>query len=134
MTGRPAAESDATKGSAALPLSLRAVSKVDTLTRRGDPFAARTEVVQSLRYTRSRDPETSPTEAVRIALGNEHLLELGRPGTGERCLTVRDGRRVAMCHTAYREAGEPASARECAKLLDREALPDVLDTPGVRGP
>ena len=133
MTGRPAAETDATKGSAARPLSLRAVAKVDTLTR-SDPFAAYTEVVQSLRYTRSRDGDTSPTDAIAVARSNDHLLVLGRPRTGEKCLTVRDARRVAMCHHAYREAGEEANARECAKLLDREALPDVLDQPGVVGP
>jgi hypothetical protein len=132
--GRPAAETDATKGSAARPLSLRAVAKVDTLTRRGDPFAAYTEVAISLRYTRSRDADTSPTDAIAVARSNEHLLVLGRPRTGEKCLTVRDARRVAMCHHAYREAGEEANARECADLLDREALPDVLDTPGVVGP
>jgi len=132
-SGRPAAATDATKGSAARPLSLRAVAKVDTLTR-SDPFAAYTEVVISLRYTRSRDPDTSPTDAIDIARSNDHLIVLGRPRTGEKCLTVRDARRVAMCHHAYREAGEEANARECAELLDREALPDVLDVPGVVGP
>ena len=39
MTGRPAAETDATAGSAALAIAQRAVSMVDTRTRRGDPFA-----------------------------------------------------------------------------------------------
>jgi len=131
--GRPAAETDATKGSAARPLSLRAVSKVDTLTR-SDPFAAYSEVAISLRYTRSRDAETTPTDAIAVARSNDHLLVLGRPRTGEKCLTVRDARRVAMCHTAYRQAGEDANASECADLLEREDLPDVLDLTGVIGP
>jgi hypothetical protein len=130
---RPAEETDATKGSAALALSQRATSKVDTLTRRGDPFAARPSVMSSLRYTRSRDPDTRPSAAVKHAIGQGHLLALPRPGSGRPCLTVRDGRRVAMCHRRYKRAGEATNVNACEAIL-AEGLPTVLDVEWVRGP
>ena len=130
---RPAAETDATKGACARALSQRATSMVDTRTRGTDPFASRPAVASTLRYTRSRDPDTTPAAAIRTALGNDHLVALPRPRSGRPCLTVRDARRVAACHTRYRRAGEDANAAACARLL-REGLPDVLDEPGVRGP
>ena len=131
---RPAAETDATKGSASLALSQRATSKVDTLTRRDDPFAARPSVGSSLRYTRSRDADTTPGQAIRTAIDNDHLLPLPRPGSGRPCLTIRDARRVAACHNRYSAAGEPHNADVCESLLDDGELPPVLDVPWVTGP
>ena len=130
---RPAEETDATKGSAARALSQRATSKVDTLTRRDDPFADRSEVVTSLRYTRSRDPDTRPSAAVEHAIGQGHLLALPRPGSGRPCLTVRDGRRVAMCHRRYKRAGEATNVDACEAIL-AAGLPTVLGVEWVRGP
>ena len=130
---RPAEATDATKGACALALSQRATSKVDTLTRGDDPFADRSEVVSSLRYTRSRDPDTSPSAAVEHAIGQDHLLALPRPGSGRPCLTVRDGRRVAMCHRRYKAAGETTNVDACEALLE-DGLPTVLDVAWVTGP
>ena len=130
---RPAEETDATKGSAARALSQRATSKVDTLTRRGDPFAARPSVMSSLRYTRSRDPDTRPSAAVKHAIAQDHLLVLPRPDSGRPCLTVRDGRRVAMCHARYKRAGETQNVQACENLL-ASGLPEVLDVEWVCGP
>ena len=130
---RPAEETDATKGACALALSQRATSKVDTLTRGDDPFVDRSEVVSSLRYTRSRDPDTSPSDAVKHAIGQDHLLALPRPGSGRPCLTVRDGRRVAMCHRRYKRAGEATNVNACEAIL-AEGPPTVLDVEWVRGP
>jgi len=130
---RHAAETDATKGSASLALSQRATSKVDTLTRRGDPFAARPSVGSSLRYTRSRDGDTSPGQAIQTAIENDHLLALPRPASGRPCLTVRDGRRVAMCHRRYKRAGEATNVDACETIL-AEGLPTVLGAEWVRGP
>ena len=131
---RPAAETDATEGACALALSQRATSKVDTLTRRDDPFAARPSVASSLRYTRSRDADTTPRQAIRTAIENDHLLALPRPGSGRPCLTVRDARRVAACHNRYRAAGESHNTGVCESLLEDGGLPDVLDVEWVRGP
>lgn len=130
---RPAEETDATKGSCALALSQRATSKVDRLTRRGDPFADRSEVIIGLRHTRSRDPNTTPDAAVKHAIGNDHLLALPRPKTSRACLTVRDARRVAACHNRYKAAGESDNAAKCQSLLE-SGLPSVLDVSWVEGP
>ena len=131
---RPAAETDATKGSCALALSQRATSKVDTLTRGDDPFAARPSVGSSLRYTRSRDADTSPGQAIQTAIENDHLLALPRPRSGRPCLTVRDARRVAACHHRYAAADETHNADVCESLLEDGGLPDVLDVAWVEGP
>jgi len=133
MTGRPAAETDATAGTCARALSQRATHMVDTRTRRGDPFADRHAVGSTLRYTRSRDPDTSPGAAIRHAISQDHLVALPRPGSGRDCLTVRDGRRIAACHTHYRQADEREHAATCAAML-RAGLPDVLGVEWVRGP
>ena len=130
---RPAAETDATAGACALALSQRATSMVDTRTRRGDPFAARPAVGSTLRYTRSRDPDTTPGAAIRHAIRQGHLVALPRPASGRDCLTVRDARRIAACHARYREAGEAANADACATLL-REGLTEVLEVGWVDGP
>jgi len=131
---RQAAETDATKGSASLALSQRATSMVDTRTRRGDPFAARPSVGSSLRYSRSRDADTTPGQAIRTAIDNDHLLALPRPGSGRPCLTVRDARRVAACHNRYAKAGESHNADVCESLLESGELPSVLDVAWVEGP
>jgi hypothetical protein len=133
MTGRPAAETDATAGSAARALSQRAVSIVDARTRRDDPFAARPSVASTLRYCRSRDPDTTPAAAIRHAIQQDALLALPRPRTGRPCLTVHDGRRVAMCQARYARADEPAHVDACRDLL-AAGLPTVLDREWVRGP
>jgi hypothetical protein len=130
---RPAAETDATKGTCARALSQRATSMVDTRTRTGDPFTERSGVVSTLRYTRSRDPDTSPGDAIAVAIDHDHLVALPRPGSGRDCLTVRDARRIAACHARYRTAGEAANAEACAALL-REGVPEVLGVAWVRGP
>lgn len=130
---RQAAETDATEGSASLALSQRATSMVDARTRRDDPFAARPSVGSSLRYTRSCDPDTTPGQAIRTAIDNDHLIAVPRPGSGRPCLTVRDARRVAACHTRYVNADETHNADVCASLLD-DGLPTVLDVAWVRGP
>ena len=131
---RPAAETDATKGSCALALSQRATSKVDTLTRGDDPFAARPSVGSSLRYTRSRDADTSPAAAIRVAVEQGELVALPRPQSGRACLTVRDRTRLAMCHTRYRQAGEDANAAACAERIEAGDVPKVLEREYVRGP
>jgi len=130
---RPAAETDATKGSCARALSQRAVGVVDARTRRSDPFVARTSVGITLAYTRSRDPNTTPSTAMDHAVKIEELVALPRPETGEACLTVRDARRVAACRARYREAGEEGNAAECLRLLEA-GLPSVLDRAYVTGP
>lgn len=131
MTTRP--DSDATKGSAALALSQRATSIVDARTRRSDPFADRSAVAITLSNCRSRDDDTTPGAAIRHAIRQDHLVALPRPGSGRDCLTVRDARRIAACHTHYRRAGEEDHAATCAAML-REGLPDVLGVEWVRGP
>ena len=130
---RPAAETDATAGSAALALAQRAVSTVDTRTRRDDPFTSRSGVGITLAYSRSRDPNTTPLTAIDHACKIDELVALPRPGSGEACLTVRDARRVAACHIRYREAGESQNAQACADLLEH-GLPRVLDREYVTGP
>ena len=130
---RPAAETDATKGSAALALAQRAVSMVDTRTRRDDPFASRSGVGITLAYARSRDPNTTPSTAIDHSCSLNELVALPRPGSGEACLTVRDARRIAACHARYRDAGETQNAEACAALLE-EGLPEVLDKEYVTGP
>ena len=130
---RPAAETDATAGSAALALAQRAVGIVDTRTRRDDPFTARTGVGITLAYTRSRDPNTTPSTAIDHARKMDELVALPRPGSGEACLTVRDARRIAACHARYQQAGETQNAEACAALLEA-GLPEVLDKEYVRGP
>ena len=130
---RPAAETDATAGSAALALAQRAVSTVDTRTRRDDPFTARTGVGITLAYTRSRDPNTTPLTAIDHACKIDELVALPRPRSGEACLTVRDGRRVAACMRRYQQAGETQNAQACADLLEH-GLPRVLDREYVTGP
>ena len=133
MSGRPAAETDATRGSCALALAQRAVSTVDTRTRRDDPFAARSSVGISLAYSRSRDPNTTPSTAIDHARKMDELVQLPRPRSGEACLTVRDGRRVAACMRRYQQAGETQNAQACADLLEH-GLPRVLDREYVTGP
>ena len=130
---RPAAETDATRGSAALALSQRAVGIVDTRTRRGDPFTARTGVGITLAYTRSRDPNTTPSTAIDHARKMDELVQLPRPRSGEACLTVRDGRRIAACMRRYQQAGETQNTQACADLLE-DGLPRVLDREYVTGP
>ena len=130
---RPAAETDASRGSAARALSQRATSIADTRTRKTDPFASRTSVGSTLRYTRSRDPGTSPADAIAVAIDHDHLVALPRPGSGRKCLTVRDARRIAACHARYRNTGETTNAEACAALL-REGLPEVLGVEWVQGP
>ena len=133
MTGRPVAETDATRGSAALALAQRAVSTVDTRTRRDDPFASRSSVGITLAYTRSRDPNTTPSTAIDHARKMDELVQLPRPRSGEACLTVRDGRRVAACMRRYQQAGETQNTQACADLLEH-GLPRVLDREYVTGP
>ena len=133
MTGRPAAETDATRGSAALALSQRAVGIVDTRTRRDDSFTSRTGVGITLAYSRSRDPNTTPSAAIDHARKMDELVQLPRPRSGEACLTVRDGRRVAACMRRYQQAGETQNAQACADLLEH-GLPRVLDRKYVTGP
>ena len=130
---RPAAETDATRGSCALALSQRAVGIVDARTRRDDPFAARTGVGITLAYSRSRDPNTTPSTAIDHARKMDELVQLPRPRSGEACLTVRDGRRVAACMRRYQQAGETQNAQVCADLLEH-GLPRVLDKEYVTGP
>ena len=130
---RPAAETDATRGSCALALSQRAVGIVDARTRRDDPFAARTGVGITLAYSRSRDPNTTPSTAIDHARKMDELLQLPRPGGGKACLTVRDGRRVAACMRRYQQAGETQNAQACVDLLET-GLPRVLDREYVTGP
>ena len=130
---RPAAETDATAGSAALALAQRAVGIVDARTRRTDPFTARTGVGITLAYSRSRDPNTPPSTAIDHACTIDELVALPRPGSGEACLTVRDGRRVAACMRRYQQAGETQNAQACADLLE-DGLPRVLDREYVTGP
>ena len=130
---RPAAETDATAGSAALALAQRAVSTVDTRTRRDDPFTARTGVGITLACSRSRDPNTTPPTAIDHAIKMDELVALPRPGSGEACLTVRDGRRIAACMRRYQQAGETQNAQACADLLET-GLPRVLDREYVTGP
>ena len=130
---RPAAETDATAGSAALALSQRAVGVVDARTRRTDPFTERTGVGITLAYSRSRDPNTTPSTAIDHARKMDELVALPRPRSGEACLTVRDGRRVAACMRRYQQAGETQNAQACADLLEH-GLPRVLDREYVTGP
>ena len=130
---RPAAETDATAGSAALALAQRAVSTVDTRTRRDDPFTARTGVGITLACSRSRDPNTTPSTAIAHAIKMDELVALPRPQSGEACLTVRDGRRVAACMRRYQQAGETQNTQACADLLEH-GLPRVLDREYVTGP
>ena len=132
MTHRP--ETDATKGSCARALSQRAVSTVDTRTRGSDPFAERTELVITLGNCRSRDADTSPAAAIRVACEQGELVTLPHPRSGRACLTVRDRTRLAMCHTRYRQAGEDANARACAERIEAGDVPTVLDREYVRGP
>ena len=130
---RPAPETDATEGSCALALAQRAVSVVDARTRRGSPFASRTSVGPTLACMRSRDPNTTPMTAIAHACKIDELVALPRPGSGEACLTVRDARRVALCHTYYKRAGETQNAQACADLLEH-GLPTVLPKEYVTGP
>ena len=130
---RPAAETDATAGSAALALAQRAVGIVDARTRRGDPFASRSSVGITLAYSRSRDPNTTPSTAMDYACKMDELVALPRPRSGEACLTVRDGRRIAACMRRYQQAGETQNAQACTDLLEH-GLPRVLDREYVTGP
>ena len=130
---RPAAETDATAGSCALALAQRAVGIVDARTRRTDPFTSRSSVGITLAYTRSRDPNTTPSTAIDHACTIDELVALPRPGSGEACLTVRDGRRVAACMRRYQQAGETQNTQACADLLEH-GLPRVLDREYVTGP
>ena len=130
---RPAAETDATTGSAALALAQRAVGVVDTRTRRDDPFTSRSGVGVTLAYSRSRDPNTTPLTAIDHACKIDELVALPRARSGEACLTVRDGRRVAACMRRYQQAGETQNAQACADLLEH-GLPRVLDREYVTGP
>ena len=130
---RPAPETDATTGSAALALAQRAVSMVDTRTRRSDPFTSRSGVGVTLAYSRSRDPNTTPPTAIDHACSLNELVALPRPGSGEACLTVRDGRRIAACMRRYQQADETQNAQACADLLET-GLPEVLEKEYVRGP
>ena len=130
---RPAAETDATAGSAALALAQRAVGIVDTRTRRDDPFTSRSGVGITLAHSRSRDPNTTPPTAIDHAIKMDELVALPRPRSGEACLTVRDGRRVAACMRRYQQAGETQNTQACADLLET-GLPRVLDKEYVTGP
>ena len=130
---RAATETDATAGSAALALAQRAVSTVDTRTRRDDPFTARTGVGITLACSRSRDPNTTPPTAIDHACKMDELVALPRPETGRPCLTVRDARRIAACMRRYQHAGETQNAQACADLLET-GLPEVLDKEYVTGP
>jgi hypothetical protein len=131
MTHRPT--SNATRGACARPLAQRAVSIVDTRTR-SDPFASRSAVTITLGNCRSRDDETTPGQALSIAVEQDELVACPRPGSGRACLTVRDRTRLAMCHTRYRQAGEDANARACAERIEAGDVPRVLDREYVRGP
>ena len=130
---RPAAETDATDGSAALALAQRAVSTVDTRTRRDDSFTSRSGVGATLACSRSRDPNTTPATAIAHAIKMDELVALPRPRSGEACLTVRDGRRIAACMRRYQQAGETQNTQACADLLEH-GLPRVLDREYVTGP
>ena len=130
---RPAAETDATAGSAALALAQRAVSTVDTRTRREDPFTSRSGVGVTLAYTGSRDPNTTPATAIAHTIKMDELVALPRPRSGEACLTVRDGRRIAACMRRYQQVGETQNTQACADLLEH-GLPRVLDREYVTGP
>ena len=131
---RKAPATDATKGSAARSLSKRAVSVVDTRTRRQDPFASRHSVGMTLSMMRSRDPDTTPGTAIALAIKQDELVALPRPSSGRECLTVRDKRRLAACAATYRRAGEPDNARACVDRIEHESVPRVLDRPYVTGP
>ena len=130
---RRAPETDATEGSCALALTQRAVKLVDARTRRDDPFTSRSGVGITLAYSRSRDPNTTPLTAIDHACKIDELVALPRPGSGEACLTVRDGRRIAACMRRYQQAGETQNAQACADLLET-GLPSVLDREYVIGP
>lgn len=132
--GRPAAETDATVGSCARALSQRATSLVDTRTRTGDPFASRDAAIVTLRYTRSRDDDTSPAAALRVAVEQGELVALPRPRSGRACLTVRDRTRLAMCCARYRQAGADANAAACVERIEAGDVPEVLEREYVRGP
>ena len=132
MTTRP--ESDATRGACARALSQRAVGIVDARTRRADPFASRSAVTITLGNCRSRDDETTPGQALSIAIEQGELVALPRPGSGRACLTVRDRTRLAMCHTRYRQAGEDANAAACAERIEAGDVPKVLQREYVTGP
>lgn len=127
MTGRNAPETDATRGSAALALAQRATSVVDTRTRRGDPFADKSSVVITLSEMRSRDPNTTPRDAIALAQRNEEVVALPSPTTGRACLTVLDRRRIAACHARYRDAGDERNAAVCERLLRDGELPERLN-------
>ena len=126
-------ETDATKGSCSLPLAKRVVSLVDTRTRKSDPFAARPSVGITLGNMRSKDDNTSVSQAIQIAINQGEIIELPRPGSGRPCLTVRDARRIAAAHTRYVEAGEKQNARACRDRLET-GLPQILDREYVTGP
>ena len=130
---RPAAETDSTAGSAALALAQRAVGIVDARTRRDDSFTSRSGVGITLAYSQSRDPNTTPSTAIDHACKIDELVALPRPGSGEACLTVRDGRRIAACMRRYQQAGETQNVQACADLLEH-GLPRVLDREYVTGP
>lgn len=130
---RPAEETDATKGACARSLSKHVTSVVDTRTRRTDPFASIHAVGTTLRYKRSRDANTTPSQAITLAVENDEVIRLPRPGSGRECLTVRDGRRIAACHRRYVNAGETHNADVCGELLETD-LPTVLDREYVTGP
>jgi hypothetical protein len=131
MTTRPT--SDATRGSAARPLAQRAVSIVDARTR-SDPFASRSAVTITLGNCRSRDDDTTPGQALSIAVEQDELVALPRPRSGRACLTVRDKRRLAACAARYRQAGEDANAAACVERIEADGVPEVLEREYVRGP
>ena len=132
MTTRP--ESDATRGACARALSQRAVGIVDARTRRADPFAERSAVTITLGNCRSRDDDTTPAAAIRVAVEQNELVALPRPRSGRACLTVRDRTRLAMCAARYRQAGEDANAAACVERIEAGGVPEVLKREYVRGP
>lgn len=127
-------DSTATKGTAALPLSKRAVSVVDTRTRRGDPFAAKTAVAMTLARYGSSDPDTTPSTAIDLARKQDELVLLPKPGGDRACLTIRDKRRLAACAARFRDAGDEELAEACIDLVERDDVPRVLERSYVTGP
>lgn len=121
------------KGSTALPLSKRAVSLVDTRTRIGDPFAAKASVAQTLAGYRSRD-DTTPQTAIALAVKQEEVVRLPKPGGDRECLTIRDKRRLAACSARYRDVGDGELAAACVELVEREDVPRTLERDYVTGP
>jgi hypothetical protein len=121
-------------GSAALPTTKRAVSAVDTNTRKDDPFISRRAVALLLSHMTVADPETGPVQAISMMVEQGELITLPRPKTGQQCVTIADRRRMAMCLRQYQDADEPANAQACLDRIEEADLPEILDRDYVRGP